>query len=186
MKKVFFGVFLSAFLLSCNNEKKADTTGDATTTTASADSTKPATEVLDLSEAESVKAGFAALSKGDVDGMVASYDDNARYLWSAGDSAVGKQAITDYWKGRWKLIDSLNFSEIIVLPIRVNESQSPQYASTGKWVLAWTFSHVKYKNGKKLHFWVHTDYHFNAAGKVDNVIQYIDRHPIIEATRGLK
>jgi len=184
MKKVFLGLLLSAFLLSCNNEKKTDTTVDGATT----DSTgkKAATELLELSEADGIKAGFAALSRGDVDGMTSTYDDTVRYFWSAEDSVISRQAVIDYWKGRWKLIDSLNFSETIVLPIRVNESQSPQYAPTGKWVLAWTFSHVKYKNGKTLHFWVHTDYHYNEAGKVDRVIQYIDRHPIMEATKGLK
>jgi hypothetical protein len=117
--------------------------------------------------------------------MTANYDDNARFLWSGGDSAVGKAAIMDYWKGRWKLIDSLNFSDIILLPVKINESQSPQYATPGKWVLAWTFSHVKYKNGKTLHFWVHTDYHYNDAGKIDATIQYIDRQPIVEATKDL-
>jgi len=183
MKKILPGVILSSFLFlfSCNNEEKTEATSPATADTGK----KPATEVLDLSEADQVKSGFAALSKGDVDAMTANYDDNAKYFWSSGDSVVGKQAIKDYWNGRWKLIDSLTFSETIVLPIRLNESQSPQYAPTGKWVLAWTFSHVKYKNGKKLNFWVHTDYYYNDAGKIANVIQYIDRHPIAEATKDL-
>lgn len=185
MKKIFHGVILSAFLflLSCNNEEKAGTTGDATADTANGK--KPATEMLDISEADGIKAAFAALGRGDIDAMTATYDDNARHFWSAGDSAVGKQAIKDYWNGRWKLIDSLTFSEVIVLPIRINESQSPQYATNGKWVLAWTFSHVKYKNGKKLDFWAHTDYYYNDAGKIANVIQYIDRYPIMEATKGM-
>lgn len=183
MKKFLYGLFITALLIACNDKKE-----EPATTAESAPATeqkKAATEVLDLSEADAVKAGFAALAKGDVDGMTASYDDNVRYLWSGGDSAVGKPAVKDYWNGRWKLIDSLNFSEVIVLPIRINESQSPQYALLGKWVLAWTFSHVKYKNGKSLHFWVHTDFHYNDAGKVDQVIQYIDRHPIMEATKDL-
>lgn len=182
MKKIFLGIFLTAILFACNNEKKSDSTGD---TTMDSTAKKPATEVLDISEADGVKASFAALSKGDVDAMTANYDDNARHIWSSGDSAVGKQAIKDYWTGRWKLIDSLTFSDVILLPIRINESQSPQYATVGKWVLAWSFSHVKYKNGKKLNFWVHTDYYYNDAGKIANVIQYIDRAPIIEATKGL-
>jgi SnoaL-like protein len=184
MKKIFPGVILSAFLflLSCNNEATTEATGAATDST----SIKPSTEVLDVSEADAVKASFAALSKGDVDAMIANYDDNARQVWSAGDSAVGKQAIKDYWTGRWKLIDSLTFSEVIVLPIRLNESQSPKYAPNGKWVLTWTFSHVKYKNGKKLDFWVHTDYYYNEAGKIASVIQYIDRYPIMEATKDLR
>lgn len=186
MKKLLFGVFISAFIISCNDEKKEEKPA-ATEPTATSETKKPAaTEILDLSEADGIKAGFAALAKGDVDAMTAGYDDNVRYLWSGGDSAIGKKAVMDYWNGRLKLIDSLNFSEVILLPIKINESQSPKYATVGKWVLAWNFSHVKYKNGKTLHFWVHTDYHYNDAGKVDAVVQYIDRAPINAATMGMK
>ena len=42
------------------------------------------------------------------------------------------------------------------------------------------------KNGKWLHFWMHTDYHYDDAGKVNTVVQFIDRHPIMEATKGMK
>jgi hypothetical protein len=183
MRKFFFGVICSVLLIACDN-KTDSATGNEPASVSSTDK-KPATEVLDLKEADGVKASFAALSKGDVDAMLTNYADDAVHYWSGGDSAAGKTAIADYWKGRWKLIDSLTFSETIVLPIRINESQSPQYASPGKWVLAWTFSHVKYKNGKKLDFWAHTDYYFNEAGKVASVIQYIDRAPIMEATKGI-
>ena len=186
MKKILFGVFISTIFISCAEkaeDKPATTETPAPTTT---ETKKAATEVLDLSEADGVKAGFAALASRDVNAMVASYDDNVAYRWSGGDSAIGKKAVTDYWNARLKLIDSLSFSEVIVLPIKINESQSPQYATLGKWVLAWNLTHVKYKNGKWLHFWVHTDYHYNDAGKVDAVVQYMDRHPIMEATKGMK
>lgn len=186
MKKILFGVFISTIFISCAEkaEEKAATTEAAAPTTT--ETKKAATEVLDISEADEVKAGFAALANRDVNAMAASYDDNIAYRWSGGDSAIGKKAVVDYWNGRLKLIDSLSFSEVILLPIKINESQSPKYAVVGKWVLAWNLSHVKYKNGKSLHFWVHTDYHYNDAGKVDIVIQYIDRHPIMEATKGMK
>jgi len=184
MKKFLFGVFISVFFISCTEkaEEKPSTETSATTT----ETKKAATEVLDLSEADGVKAGFASLASRDVNAMAANYDDNIAYRWSGGDSAIGKKAVMDYWNARLKLIDSLSFSEVIVLPIKINESQSPQYATLGKWVLAWNFTHVKYKNGKWLHFWVHTDYHYNDAGKVDAVVQYMDRHPIMEATKGMK
>lgn len=185
MRKVLFGVFISAFLIACNNEKKDDQSSASGSTAPAPEMKKAATEVLDLSEADGVKASFAALTKGDVDGMTANYDDNIHYYWSGGDSVVGKTAAADYWKGRWKLLDSLTLSEVVVLPIKINESQSPQYARVGKWVLAWTFSHAKYKNGKTLHFWVHTDFHYNDAGKIDVAVQYIDRYPIMEATKDL-
>ncbi len=185
MKKFLVGVFTSTILFACNSDKTETKAEEKTEAASTTEKKPPATEVLDLSEGDDVKASFAALSKGDIEGMTASYADDARAIWSSGDSVVGKAAIMDYWKGRWKLIDSLNFSDIILLPIKINESQNPKYALTGKWVMAWTFSHVKYKNGKSLHFWVHTDYHYNDAGKVERSIQYIDRQPIMEATKDL-
>ena len=185
MKKLLFGVFISLFIISCAEKaEEKSSTQDATPT--STDAKKPPTEVLDLSEADVVKAGSNALANKDIAGMVANYADDVRYFWSGGDSVIGKQAVVNYWNGRMKIIDSINFSETILLPIRINESQSPQYATVGKWVMAWNFSHVKYKNGKTIHFWVHTDYHFNDEGKINTVVQYMDRAPILEATKGLQ
>ena len=80
------------------------------------------------------------------------------------------------------MIDSLSFSDHIAVPLMARVQQS-QAAPPGKWVLTWSFAHVKYKNGKRLNFWVHNVNHYNDAGKVDFVGQYLDRHPIIEATK---
>ena len=183
MKKIFFGVFISVFFIAC--AEKAEEKPASETSAPTAETKKPATEVLDLSEADGVKAGSTAFLKGDIDGMTASFDDNVKYYFSGGDSLIGKQKVKDYYTGRWKLIDSVMYSETMLLPIRLNESQSPQYATLGKWILTWNFAHVKYKNGKWIHFWIHTDYHYNDAGKVNTVVQYIDRQPIIQATRGM-
>ena len=184
MNKLILGALVSSLFFSCKDkaEEKPVTT-EATLSTA--DTKKPPTEVLDLSEADVVKAGSQALANKDIAGITANYADDVRYFWSGGDSAIGKKAVMDYWTGRMNIIDSINFSETVLLPIRINESQSPKYATVGKWVLAWNFSHVKYKNGKTIHFWVHTDYHFNDEGKINTVVQYIDRVPIMEATKGL-
>ena len=184
MKKIFLGVLLSAFIMSCNDEKKDDEAKSDAGMTVTADK-KNGDELLALSEGDGVKAGLEAFAKKDVDGMLANYDDNAKYFWSGGDSLIGKQAIKDYYVGRTKIIDSLNFSDIIVLPVKVANPQSSHQAP-GKWVLAWSFVHVKYVNGKKINFWTHTDYHYNDAGKVDIAIQYIDRVPLMEATKGIK
>lgn len=184
MKKILFGVFISTIIISCNNEKTEVQPSEEKPSESV--SKIPATEVLDLSEADGVKAGFTALSKKDIAGFTADYDDNVRHLWSGGDSLIGKAAVVNYWNGRMNLIDSLEFPQVILLPIKINESQSPQYATVGKWVMAWNLSHVKYKNGKTLYFWVHTDFHYNDAGKINTIVQYIDRAPILEATKGMK
>ncbi len=180
MKRILSGVLISVFMFACSNEKNEEKPATAT----SSDTPKNADELMVMSETDGVKNGLMAFSKGDIDGMTADYADDARQLWSSGDSLVGKKAIQDYYKGRWQIIDSLNFSEFILVPLKVNMQQS-QYAPTGKWVLAWSLAHVKYKNSKKLDFWVHSVYHYNDAGKVDFIGQYLDRHPIMEATKDL-
>lgn len=186
MKKFLLGVMVSAFLVSCNSEKKDDTTKAAdSTTAASAGDKKPASELLDLSAGESVKQSFEAFARGDIDAMTANFADTLLYSWSSGDSLRGKKAVADYYKSRRNLIDSVSVAEPIVLPIQVNESQS-KYAPTGKWVLYWAMLNVKYKNGKKISFWMHNVNHFNEAGKVDYVGQYIDRGQIAAATAGMK
>jgi hypothetical protein len=184
MKKVLLGVMLSAFIMACNNEKKEEAATPDTGMAAPPEK-KAGDELLPMSEADGAKASLAAFTKKDVDGMTSNYDDNAKFYWSGGDSLIGKQAIKDYYVGRTKLIDSINYSDIIVLPVKVANSQSP-YHTIGKWVLVWAYAHVKYVNGKKLNFWFHNDYHYNDAGKVDVAIQYIDRAPLNEATKGIK
>jgi hypothetical protein len=137
-----------------------------------------------MSETEGVKRGLTAFSKGDIEGMTADYADTVFQLWSNLDSLRGKTAVQDYYKARWKLIDSINYSDHILVPLNVNVQQSP-FAPPGKWILAWSFAHVKYKNGKKLDLWVHNVYHYNSANKIDFVGQYLDRQPIVEATKGM-
>lgn len=183
MKRIMIGVFISALLFACNNEKKDDKAVTEPTTVSSAEK-KPASELLDISEGDPLKKSFEAFSKGDVDGMVSIYSDSVFYSFSGGDSLIGKQAVKDYYNGRWKLIDSLKFSDQIVLPVQVNESQS-KAAPPGKWILFWTATDVKYKNGKKLHFWLHNVNHYNDKGKIDFVGQYIDRAPLMAATKGI-
>jgi len=183
MKKFLFGVFISVFFISCTD--KAEEKPTTTETSASTEVKKTGDELLPASEGDMIRTSLAAFTKGDIEGFTANYDDNARLLWSSGDSLVGKKAIQDYYKGRWKLIDSLSYSDHVIVPLRMAVEQT-QYAPLGKWILVWSFAHVKYKNGKKLDFWVHTANHVNDAGKVDLAAQYIDRHPIMEATKGMK
>jgi len=110
--------------------------------------------------------------------MMNAYADNAVYIWSVGDSLVGKAAIANYWKDRrTKLIDSVTFLNDIWLPIKVNTPQRGPDMK-GVWLLGWRQVMVKYKNGKKLGFWVHADAHFDGNDKIDRVIEYIDRAPI--------
>jgi len=181
MKNFLFGVFISAFLIGCSNEK-AEENSSATAATTSTDTKKGGDELLATSEGDWAKAGLTAFSRGDIEGMTANYEDTVFYLWSGGDSLRGKKAVQEYYKGRWALIDSLNFSDHVILPVNMAVQQSA-FAPTGKWTLTWSFAHVKYKTGKKVDFWVHNVYHHTSSGKVDFVGQYIDRVPINAASK---
>ncbi len=184
MKKTFLFAFIGSLLLfSCNNETKKEASGSETTMDTKT-TTKPMMELLDMSTTDGVKNSFDAFSRGDIDGFTAGMADNVRFTWSSGDSLIGKQAVKDYYNGRWKLIDSMSFTDHIFVPLMANEQQS-QYAPAGKWVLHWAFAHPKYKNGKRINFWVHDVNHYNEAGKIDFIGQYIDRHQLMEATKGM-
>ena len=123
------------------------------------------------------KKGIAALSAGDVEGWMNGYADNAVYVWNNGDSIAGKAAITAYWKKRrTEAIDSISFTNAIFLPIKVNQPQSVE--APGVWLLGWYQVNAKYKTGKRMTQWIHTDMHFDANDKIDRVIQYLDRAPI--------
>lgn len=183
MKKLLLGVFISAFFIACNNEKNDDANGQ--TPAPAATGKKPPIELLaDSALVAGVQSAMDAFEKADINGYTANYDDNMRFYWSGGDSLIGKKAIIDYYTNRFKIIESIKFSNRVFLPIMLNESQYER-PQKGKWVLSWYMVDVKYKNGKSLKFWAHNTAHFNDAGKVDFGSQYIDRHPIMEATKDL-
>jgi hypothetical protein len=140
--------------------------------------TKPQpAEFADQKYTEIGKKMFDALSKGDMAGYLAGYANNAVYVWNYGDSLAGKKAITDYWtKRRMEILDSLEFSNEIWLPIKVNQPQSVE--APGVWLLGWYQVNARYKTGKTMTQWMHIDLHFDVNNKIDRVIQYVDRVPI--------
>ncbi|HEX6181197.1 MAG TPA: lipoprotein [Chitinophagaceae bacterium] len=179
MRKLLLALSALAILAACNNsgEQAATTTGSDT---AAATSSKP----VEFADAKYIEAGRAALPKfeaGDIEGWLSEFADNAVFQWSNGDSLAGKPAIIEYWTNRRKnAIDSIKFSNDIWLPVKINTPQrGPDLPGT--WLLGWYQVNVKYKTGKSLQFWVHTDFHYNSADKIDRAIQYIDFAPIKEA-----
>ena len=184
MKKIISVLFIAAFLFACNNETKKDETAVAP----EVKSDKPMAPVeliMDSNLVNSVKATLTAFENKDVNGFTASMDDNVIYTWSGGDSLKGKQAVKDYYTGRFNIIETIKFSNQIFLPVQANQSPNGGVTSAGKWMLYWYMVDVKYKNGKAIHFWVHNAQHYNSADKADQIIQYIDKHPIMEATKDL-
>jgi hypothetical protein len=182
MKKFFIMAAACFVLLSCNNKKEEEKKSDVNTVTGT--EKKPAMELLDPSTATPVIKMHEAWANRDLDGMVADLADNVKYTWSSGDSVMGKQGVKDYYAGRLKLIKEYKILNKIVLPVQANESLAATVPG-GKWILYWQEASVTYNNGKMIHFWIHNTNHLDDAGKIDFVGQYIDKAPIIEATKDL-
>jgi hypothetical protein len=179
MKRFFLCALGALLLLGCNNEK-ADSAENPATTPATETAPQDAT-FADAKYAAIGKKGVAALSAGDVDGWMSNYAHNAVYVWNSGDSIAGKTAIADYWKKRrTEVIDSISFSKSIWLPVNVNKPQSTE--KPGVWLLCWYQVDAKYKTGKRMTQWIHTDIHFTANDSIDRVIMYLDRSLIAAAT----
>jgi hypothetical protein len=182
MTKSLLCIALYGILVSCNNNKPADTHAVVRDTLPNTGTSIPKqAEFADARYVDMGKSALAQFAAGDIDGWMNNYADSAMYRWSSGDSLKGKAAIAAYWKERrMKVIDSIEVANDIWIPLQVNTPQrGPDIP--GVWLLNWHEVHVKYKNGKRLMFWVHTDTHYNSADKVDLVIQYIDRAPINKA-----
>lgn len=183
MKKLLIPALACALFLACNNEKKEEAkSAENTAAETGKAKTPPQSEFADMKYVDIGKKLLADMTAGNIDGWTDAYADNAKYRWSAGDSLDGKAAIIKYWKDRrTNVIDSINFFNQVNLPIKVNTPQAG-VDRAGVWLLSWYGVSVKYKNGKKLMFYVHNDHHFDANDKIDESIQYIDRAPINAAT----
>lgn len=179
MKNLFLTLLCCAALAACNKtEQKVEVPEPEP-------GPPPQSEFADQKYVEIGKQGIDQLSRGDVDGWMSAFADNAVYAWSNGDSLTGKPAITEYWKNRrTNVIDSLTFSNDIWLPIKVNTpQQGPD--RVGVWLLSWYQVAVKYKKtGKKIGMWIHSDMHFNDSDKIDRFVIYLDTAPIRAAQGG--
>lgn len=177
MKNLVVLIALMIFLWSCNQPKPEETVQEAVVPEA------PAPLAFgDMKRSDLCKEAMTQMSNGNVEGFVSSFADDAIYRFNAGDSLVGKSAITTYWKERrTNVIDKLEFSNFIWLAIDVNESR--QGVRTGNWLLSWYKTSATYKSGKSMTQWMHTLYHFNAEGKIDEVIHYLDRAPVNAAAK---
>lgn len=177
MKKVIFFLLCSFVLFACSDSKTdAEKTETTVASTETAATPQPA-EFADSKYGDICRKGLENLSSGDVDAWMSTFADNAVWQFNNGDSLTGKAAITDYWKKRRsETLDSISFSSQIFMPIKINQPQSVE--GTGIWVLSWYQTNAKYKTGKRMIQWIHTDLHFDATDKIDRVIMYLDRVPI--------
>jgi hypothetical protein len=183
MYKLLLGGFLSLGLLACGTDAGQTGTDDTSAdTTATAAAETPASEILDAKYIDKGKRITADFTSENVDALMASYADDARYYWSGGDSLIGKEAIGNYWKDRFaNVIESLTVLNQVWLPVKVNQPQSTE--APGNWLLGWFQITAKYKTGKEITFWVHQDHHLNANDMIDQTITYVDRVPIEAASK---
>lgn len=183
MRKLMLSFMGLVLFIACNNEKPAENK-EAVSATGTEAKPQMDAEFADAKYMDIGKKGLADLSAGNVDEWMNSFAENAMYRWNNGDSLAGKAAISDYWKKRrTTVIDSISFSNDIWLPVKVNKPQQPSVQAPGTWLLAWYKTTAKYKTGKSMTQWIHTDMHFDATDKIDIVIQYLDRVPIAEAMK---
>lgn len=183
MKKIFVWAIGSTFLFSCGESEKPAEQPAATAEQPAAAQPQPA-EFADAKYTEIGKQNLSALSKGDVDAWMSNLSDNAKYFWNGGDSLIGKAAISAYWKNRrTAVVDTIFFTNDIWLPVKVNVPQQAVQAP-GVWLLSWYQTHATYKaSGKTMVQWIHTDMHFDANDKIDQIVQYVDRSVINAAMK---
>ena len=182
MKKLLFFAAGCCLLVSCNNKPSESASAETKDSPSVAKATTPPqSEFADARYADMGRKQLAMMSSGDINGWLDAFADNAIYYWSAGDSLAGKAAIAKYWiERRTKVIDSITYSKDIWLPLKVNRPQQGPDVP-GIWLLGWYMVDTKYKNGKRLQFWIHTDLHYDDHDKIDRAILYIDRAPINKA-----
>jgi hypothetical protein len=185
MKKMLIGALCATLFLACNAPKTEDNAAmevkPAEAVAAPAASPTGAT-FADAKYAQMGKEGLAKFAAEDIDGFLANHADNVVWLFNNGDSIVGKAAVTDYWKKRFsEVIDSIAFTNQVWLAVDVKNPQSIE--QPGVWLMSWYMVNSKYKTGKRMVQWIHTDMHMDANDKIDRVIQYLDRMPIAAAMK---
>lgn len=122
--------------------------------------------------------GLQAMVNQDHEAFVAKFTDDALYIFNSGDTIAGKPAITEYWQERMEVIETIEFSNDLWLPIKVNESED---VALGKYLFAWFDVKASYTSGGEMSQNIHTVYHFTENNEIDLVIQYIDRLSIMQA-----
>lgn len=174
MRKILLASCCLILFAACKDEAEKTTqavvAGESTKTT-------PPVAFADQRYIDMGKKAWTMFAAGDIDGWAGSFAENIKFRWSAGDSLSGKAEVVKYWKDRRaNVVQSIEVSNDIWLPVTVNEPQSVE--TKGTWLLNWHQVKATYKNNESLTFWVHIDMHYNSEDKVDEVIQYIDRAPI--------
>lgn len=172
MKNLAYYAAIAAVLISCNpsTEQAADSEGV---------SMPMPLELAGPMYRDVAKEGLMYLTEKNVDGFIDKFSDNAVYRFNNLDSLSGKESIRAYWEDRMaNVIESLEISDDVWLPLKVNQSENVR---KGDWVLNWSRVKATYATGKSMTQLIHTVYHFDIDGKIDQVTQFVDQAPILSA-----
>jgi hypothetical protein len=180
MRKAIIPLLVAGFLFSCGEQKSAEKpmVKDASNAESNTNAKSQPSEFADPKYMDMGKSMMKQFADGNLDAWAETLADNVVYLYSSGDSLVGKKAVVDYWKDRRaKLVKSIEMTNDIWLPIKVNQPQKGP-DMPGVWLLNWAQVKAAYKNGKTLQFWIHQDIHYNDQNKADRIVMYMDRAPV--------
>jgi len=176
MKNLLSVLVSAALLWSCAEPKKEE------------EAPPPEPKAVEFADAKYIdmgKAGMKSLAEGNVDAYIDGFSDNAVYQWNNGDTIATKPAILAYWKDRrGNLIDTITYTNEAWLAIQANDP--PKHIAKGVWVFNWATFTVTYKTGKPMTQSIHNIMHYDANGKIDRAIQYLDRAPIAAALAAKK
>jgi len=143
---------------------------------------EPPIGIADPKYSEMSRGILIALCKGDLEGFINRYTDDATYRWNYGDSLVGRQAILNYWtERRNSVIDTITFTNEAWLAIKANNP--PEHIKPGVYVLHWADFKVIYTNGGSLNMNIHTVFGFDDQDNVVSTLQYVDRSLIANALK---
>jgi len=135
---------------------------------------EPPIGIADPKYSEISRGVLISLCKGDLDGFINRYTEDAIYRWNFGDSLVGRPAILEYWKKRRnEVIDTITFKNEAWLAIKANNP--PSHITPGVYVLHWADFTVTYANGGTMNVNIHTVFGFDKDDNVVSTLQYLDR-----------
>ena len=143
---------------------------------------EPPIEIADPKYIDVSKEVLTALCRGDLEGFIKPYSDNARYRWNYGDSLIGRQAIVDYWRERrTSVIDTITFKNETWLAFKANVP--PKHIRPGVYVLSWADFTVTYTNGSTAVMNIHTVFGYDDHDNIISTLQYLDRSLIANALK---
>lgn len=143
---------------------------------------EPPVDIADPKYITLSKEVLNALCRGDMEGFIKPYTEDAIYRWNYGDSLVGRQAILDYWKERRSsVIDTITYKNEAWLAIKANDV--PKHIKPGVYALGWADFTVTYTNGSSIDMNIHTIFRYDKDDKIISTLQYLDRSLIANALK---